>query len=130
MALRNLARLTVSTMLATAALAVPAHADTAKFVISPTSLDFGQVRVGATSVIASAIVRNVSDAPIVMDGSGGGTSSPFTSSNDCHGKTLPGERNVSHGLPLQADRPGHGVPADAAAVALDSRRWMKDGQVT
>ncbi len=56
--------------------------------ISPTTLDFGQVRVGATSVSMSATVRNVSDAPIVMSGSGGGTSSPFTSSNDCDGKTL------------------------------------------
>ena len=86
MTLRNLARLIVSTILATVAFAVPAHGASPQFVISPTTLDFGQVRVGATSVAMSATVRNVSDAPVVRNGSGGGTSSPFTSSNDCDGK--------------------------------------------
>ncbi len=66
-----------------------AAAASAQFIISPTKLDFGQVLVGTTSSRQSVNVTNVSDAPILMSGTGGVTDSPYIGSNNCEGKTVP-----------------------------------------
>src|SRR5258708_9108622 len=59
-----------------------------QFLISPTSLDFGQVPVGTIAPSQAVTVTNMGTSPVVMSGAGGGVSSPFSGFQSCQGKTL------------------------------------------
>jgi hypothetical protein len=59
----------------------------ATFLISPTSFDFGDVPVGTTSPQQTVTITNVSGAPVVMNGAGGGAGQ-FGGVQDCQGTTL------------------------------------------
>src|SRR5689334_125379 len=61
------------------------------FLISPTSIDFGNVAVGTTSPQQSVTITNVSTAPVIMSGAGG-AAGVFGGSQNCQGTTLnPGQ---------------------------------------
>jgi hypothetical protein len=57
------------------------------FAISPTSFDFGDTPLNAPSPQQLVTITNVSGAPIVMSGVGGGAG-PFGGSQDCQGLTI------------------------------------------
>ncbi|HKB34425.1 MAG TPA: choice-of-anchor D domain-containing protein, partial [Candidatus Dormibacteraeota bacterium] len=59
-----------------------------QFLITPTSLDFGQVPVGTIAPSQAVTVTNMGTSPVVMSGAGGGVSSPFSGFQSCQGKTL------------------------------------------
>src|SRR5260370_9913268 len=59
-----------------------------QFLITPTSLDFGQVPVGTVASSQAVTVTNMGTSPVVMAGAGGGVSSPFSGFQSCQGKTL------------------------------------------
>src|SRR5260370_26520340 len=59
-----------------------------QFLITPTSLDFGQVPVGTIAPGQAVTVTNMGTSPVVMSGAGGGVSSPFSGFQSCQGKTL------------------------------------------
>jgi hypothetical protein len=64
---------------------------TPQFLITPTSLAFGSVKVGHTSKQQSIEVRNLANNPVVMSGSGGGAG-VFGGAQNCQGQTLnPGQ---------------------------------------
>ena len=67
--------------------------DTPQFLISPISLEFGEVPVGTTSASQVVNVKNVSSAPVVMSGTGGAPNrSTFGGVQNCQGRTLnPGD---------------------------------------
>jgi hypothetical protein len=56
--------------------------------ISPTALQFGNVATGTSAPLQTVTVTNLSPFPLVMSGTGGGVSTPFTKSENCTGKTL------------------------------------------
>jgi hypothetical protein len=56
--------------------------------VSPTALQFGNVTTGTSAPTQTVTVTNLSPFPIVMSGTGGGVSLPFTKSENCTGKTL------------------------------------------
>ncbi len=72
-----------------------------QFLITPTSLDFGDVPLNNSSAPQFVTVTNVSGASQTMDGTDGG-STIFTGSNNCQGATLL-RCLVSHDLPVQTD---------------------------
>src|SRR5260370_8047467 len=59
-----------------------------QFLITPTSLDFGQVPVGTIAPSQAVTVTNMGTSPVVMSGAGGGVSSPFSGFQSCQGNTL------------------------------------------
>jgi hypothetical protein len=64
---------------------------TPQFLITPTSLAFGRVKVGHTSAQQSIKVKNLANKPVVMSGSGGGAG-VFGGAQNCQGRTLnPGQ---------------------------------------
>jgi hypothetical protein len=69
----------------------------ATFLVSPTALDFGDVLIGSTSPVHAVTVRNVSGAPVQMEGVGGAPGGDFSGSQTCQGITLqPGESCAMH----------------------------------
>ncbi|HEY3734651.1 MAG TPA: choice-of-anchor D domain-containing protein [Streptosporangiaceae bacterium] len=60
---------------------------TPQFLITPTSLAFGQVKVGHTSKQQRIEVKNLANKPVVMSGAGGGAG-VFGGAQDCQGETL------------------------------------------
>jgi hypothetical protein len=58
-----------------------------QFLITPTSLNFGQVKVGTTSHQQTVRVTNLSNQPVVMSGAGGGAG-VFGGAQNCEGETL------------------------------------------
>ena len=58
-----------------------------QFLITPTSLDFGDVPLNNSSTSQDVTVTNVSGAAQMMDGTDGGAT-VFSGSNDCQGQTL------------------------------------------
>jgi hypothetical protein len=60
---------------------------TPQFLITPTSLAFGRVKVGKTSAQQSIEVKNLANRPVVMSGSGGGAG-VFGGAQNCQGQTL------------------------------------------
>jgi hypothetical protein len=60
---------------------------TPRFTISPTSFDFGQVKVGTTGTVQTVTVTNRGSTPVVMNGAGGGAGQ-FGGSQDCQGTTV------------------------------------------
>jgi hypothetical protein len=58
-----------------------------QFLITPTSLDFGSVKVGKTSNQQVIHIKNLSNRPVVMSGSGGGAG-VFGGVQNCEGITL------------------------------------------
>jgi hypothetical protein len=56
--------------------------------ITPTGLDFGEIRVGTTSPTQAVIVTNVSTAPIALALTGGTVAAPFAVAQSCQGTTL------------------------------------------
>jgi hypothetical protein len=64
---------------------------TPQFLITPTSLAFGGVKVGQTSKQQSINVTNLANQPVVMSGAGGGAG-VFGGTQNCQGETLnPGQ---------------------------------------
>jgi hypothetical protein len=64
---------------------------TPRFLITPTSLAFGRVKVGHTSKQQSIEVTNLANKPVVMSGTGGGAG-VFGGVQNCQGQTLnPGQ---------------------------------------
>jgi hypothetical protein len=64
---------------------------TPQFLITPTSLAFGGVKVGQTSNQQSINVTNLANKPVVMAGAGGGAG-VFGGAQNCEGQTLnPGQ---------------------------------------
>jgi hypothetical protein len=64
---------------------------TPQFLITPTSLAFGRVKVGHTSAQQSIEVENLANKPVVMHGTGGGAG-VFGGTQKCQGNTLnPGQ---------------------------------------
>jgi hypothetical protein len=64
---------------------------TPQFLITPTSLAFGRVKVGQTSAQQSIEVENLANKPVVMSGTGGGAG-VFGGVQNCEGQTLnPGQ---------------------------------------
>jgi hypothetical protein len=64
---------------------------TPQFLITPTSLAFGRVKVGHTSKQQSIEVENLANEPVVMSGAGGGAG-VFGGAQNCQGGTLnPGQ---------------------------------------
>ncbi|HZS25533.1 MAG TPA: choice-of-anchor D domain-containing protein [Gaiellaceae bacterium] len=61
---------------------------TPEFLITPTSLDFGTVKVGKTSAQQKIQVKNLTDQPVVMSGTGG-AAGVFGGVQNCQGTTLP-----------------------------------------
>src|SRR5258708_6034070 len=59
-----------------------------KFLITPTSVDFGSVQLGTTSPSQTVTVTNIGPSPVLMSGAGGGVGSPFSRFQSCHGNTL------------------------------------------
>lgn len=57
------------------------------FLISPLSLDFGEIVLGTTSPERSVTVMNVSGVPLLLDGAGGGTG-VFGGVQNCQSVTL------------------------------------------
>ena len=64
-----------------------AQAATPLFLISPTSFDFGAQPLNSPSAQQVVTITNVSGAPIVMSGAGGGAGQ-FGGSQDCQGLTI------------------------------------------
>jgi hypothetical protein len=64
-----------------------ADAASPKFLISPTSFDFGAQPLHSPSPQQLVTIKNVSGAPIVMSGAGGGAG-VFGGSQDCQGLTI------------------------------------------
>ena len=64
-----------------------AGAAPATFLISPTSFDFGAQPLNSPSAQQLVTIKNVSGAPIVMSGAGGGAG-VFGGSQDCQGLTI------------------------------------------
>src|SRR5260370_34316248 len=63
-----------------------------KFLITPTSVDFGSVQLGTTSPSQTVTVTNIGPSPVLMSGAGGGVGSPFSGFQSCQGDTLnPGD---------------------------------------
>jgi len=60
---------------------------TPQFLITPTSLAFGRVKVGSTSLQQRIEVKNLANRPVVMSGAGGGAGI-FGGAQDCQGETL------------------------------------------
>jgi hypothetical protein len=60
---------------------------TPQFLISPTSLNFGQVKIGTTSPQQSIRVTNESNQPVVMSGTGG-AAGVFGGVQNCQGQTI------------------------------------------
>lgn len=60
---------------------------TPQFLITPTSLDFGNVKVGTTSKEQIIKITNLSNNPVVMSGAGGGAGE-FGGAQNCQGTTL------------------------------------------
>jgi hypothetical protein len=60
----------------------------ALFRISHTALDFGDVPIGTTSKADTAVVTNISAAPVIMSGAGGNPGGQFTGAQSCQGLTL------------------------------------------
>ena len=60
---------------------------TPQFLITPTSLAFGRVKVGSTSPQQSIEVKNLANRPVVMSGAGGGAGI-FGGAQNCQGQTL------------------------------------------
>ncbi len=60
---------------------------TPQFLVTPTSLNFGRVKVGTTSASQTIQVTNQSNNPVVMSGSGGGAG-VFGGAQNCQGQTL------------------------------------------
>jgi hypothetical protein len=58
------------------------------FLISPTSFDFGAQPLHSPSPQQLVTIKNISGAPIVMNGAGGGAGQ-FGGSQDCQGLTIP-----------------------------------------
>src|SRR5215471_14646409 len=73
--------------LTTIASAAPTVTATNLFLISPRALDFGYVPVGSTTDEQTITVINVSGAPQLMNGSGGG-GGVFGGVQNCQGTTL------------------------------------------
>jgi hypothetical protein len=69
------------------AAATGAGATTPKFLISPTSFDFGAQPLNSPSAQQVVTIKNVSGAPVVMSGAGGGAGI-FGGSQDCQGLTI------------------------------------------
>lgn len=64
---------------------------TSQFLITPTSLAFGKVKVGATGRQQSIEVKNLANRPVVMSGTGGGAGI-FGGFQNCQDQTLnPGQ---------------------------------------
>jgi hypothetical protein len=64
---------------------------TPRFLITPTSLAFGRVKVGHTSAQQVIQVQNLANQPLVMSGTGGG-GGKFGGTQNCQGTTLnPGQ---------------------------------------
>lgn len=64
---------------------------TPQFLITPTSLAFGGVKVGQTSKQQTINVTNLANQPVVMSGAGGGAG-VFGGAQNCQGETLnPGQ---------------------------------------
>jgi hypothetical protein len=59
-----------------------------EFLITRTSLDFGNVQVGTTSADQVVSVTNVGSSPVVMSGAGGAPGGPFSGAQNCQGVTL------------------------------------------
>src|SRR5260370_6029428 len=49
-----------------------------KFLITPTSVDFGSVQLGTTSPSQTVTVTNIGPSPVLMSGAGGRAGSPFS----------------------------------------------------
>jgi hypothetical protein len=60
---------------------------TPQFLITPTSLAFGKVKVGHTSAAQSINIENLANKPVVMSGAGGGAGI-FGGSQNCQGQTI------------------------------------------
>jgi hypothetical protein len=60
---------------------------TPQFLITPTSLAFGRVKVGHTSAEQSIEVENLANKPVVMSGSGG-AAGVFGGGQNCQGETV------------------------------------------
>src|SRR5690349_7249847 len=75
----------VSAVLAGAAGA--SHTTQTQFLITPTRLEFGDVKVGQTSPNQQVTVTNVTSSPLVVS-MAGGAAGDFGGFQDCQGKTL------------------------------------------
>jgi len=60
---------------------------TPQFLITPTSLAFGRVKVGHTSAQQTVNIENLANKPVVMSGAGGGAG-VFGGAQNCQGQTL------------------------------------------
>jgi hypothetical protein len=60
---------------------------TPQFLITPTSLAFGRVKVGHTSAEQSIQITNLANKPVVMSGAGGGAGI-FGGAQNCQGQTI------------------------------------------
>ena len=60
---------------------------TPQFLITPTSLAFGKVKVGHTSADQTINIENLANKPVVMSGAGGGAGI-FGGAQNCQGQTL------------------------------------------
>jgi hypothetical protein len=100
--------------------------------ITPTGLDFGEIRVGTTSPGQAVTIRNLGTAAIVLSLTGGAAAAPFTVAQSCHGSTLApgatctmtytfaptalGTFNATssgswNGVPFQVSLTGTGIPS-------------------
>jgi hypothetical protein len=56
--------------------------------ITPLTLQFGSVNTGNNAPAQTVTITNLSTSAVVMSGTGGSLSAPFSRSQDCQGKTL------------------------------------------